>query len=287
MVNNLNNKIEQLAFWLEEVEAVLIGAGAGLSAEAGFDYTDEDAFARSYPGLLQYGFRKKVDLMGFGHLPEELQWGYYLANVKEVRFCEPPQPIYEKLFEIVREKRDYFVITTNVDALFEKNGFDKKRIFTPQGDYAFMQCAKPCTKSIWDVRSDLERFLPLIDSATQKLPAGQVPRCPNCGGHVFLNVRGGNWFVEEPYMEGASRLGAWLKKNNGRKMLVIDIGSGFNTPVWIRWPCENIVRASRRSRLARINLHHPEVPADIAARSLTFAAKAGEVIFALGESKLN
>ena len=105
--------------------------------------------------------------------------------------------------------------------------------------------------------------------------------CPNCGGPVFLNVRGGDWFIEEPYMKQADRYQSWLKKNSNKRLLVIDIGSGFNTPVWIRWPSEQLVYKNDKANLIRINPYHPQVPEEISNRSTSFALGAMEVISAV------
>lgn len=272
--------IAQAAQWLHDADAVLIGAGAGLSAAAGYDFTDRAAFAKNYPGMLQYGFRCKLDLMGVWDLPQELTWGYYLPHVKETRFGKVPEGVYPQLLSLVRGS-DYFVKTTNADGLFERSGFARDRLFTPQGDYARYQCLRPCTQEAFATETLFERYLPLIDPKTQAMPKGRHPSCPRCGGPAFLNVRGGDWFVETPYLDEARRYEAWLKKNAGRKLLVLDIGSGFNTPTWIRWPAERLVMQNPAAHLLRINLHHPEVPTGIASRAVSLPARADEVIRAL------
>ena len=266
------------AGYLRESEALMIGAGAGLSAAAGFDYTDRAQFARDYPGMLQYGFTCKLDMMANFAVPEELLWGYYLQHVKEVRFAPGTHRVYQDLLAITRARENYFVITTNVDALFARNNFDPERLYTPQGDYSLAQCLAPCSQQTWPVEALIEAYLPLVDKSTQKLPPGKIPKCPNCGGPMFLNVRGGNWFVEAPWTEGSNRFKHWLAGNKNKKIVVLDIGSGFNTPVWVRWPAEKVVRANAEARLLRLNLHHPEVPQDILDRSLSFSEPAEEIL---------
>jgi NAD-dependent SIR2 family protein deacetylase len=272
--------VENVHQWLRDADAVLVGAGSGLSAEAGFDFGDPTSFAQNYPAMLQYGFRCKAELIGCGRLPQELEWGYYLAHVREVRFCDPPQAVYQRLREVVGD-RDHFVLTTNADGLFEKNGFDPLRIATPQGDYARWQCLGPCSTETWPTRDLLDRYLPKIDPLTQRLPRGDHPRCPRCGGPAFLNVRGGDWFVEAPYVDGWSRYRDWLARVRDRRLVVFEIGAGFNTPMWIRWPAERLVRANPAARLVRINLRDPEVPCDIADRSASFASGAAAVLGSL------
>jgi NAD-dependent SIR2 family protein deacetylase len=278
MNRTVSQSLDQAARWLDDAAAVLVGAGAGLSVAAGVDFTSEASFARDFPGMLHYGFRRKLDLMGLVGLPMELQWGYYLPHVREVRFGEVRPGVYSKLLALVSGVGDYFVKTTNADGLFERNGFAAERIFTPQGDYARYQCLQPCSDETWLTEPLFARFIPLIDRATQKLPPGNYPACPRCGGRTFLNVRGGEWFVEAPYALGAERYRAWLSERAAKKVVVLDVGSGFNTPTWIRWPAEALVRTRRDVRLVRINLQDPEVPDDIADRSVSLAMSADEAI---------
>ena len=277
MRSALDGKIQRLSAWLDVSESVLIGAGAGLSADAGVDYTDEASFAKKYPILYGLGYRNKLMMMGVTNLPQELLLGYYLSHAAEVRFGSVDMAIYKTLLSLV-EKKDTFVLTTNVDALFVRHGFPVERTFTPQGDYAFYQCLTPCSQDIYPLEPVLEEYLPLIDKQTGSLPKGRYPVCPRCSGNIFLNVRGGRWFVERPWMEGEERLNRWISNLAGKKLLVIDIGSGPSTPMWVRWPCERLAKLTEGAHLVRINLDYPEVPPDLRDRSLSFQAKASEVL---------
>jgi len=267
------NPGESVARWAAEAEAILIGAGSGLSAEAGFDYTDEAAFARSYPGLVKLGFRKKADLIGQVGLPPELEWGYYLANAQEVRFGPVPTGVYDRLHRLVAE-RDHFVLTTNADGLFVRSGFDPDRVFTPQGDYDRYQCLTPCTKETWPTAELIRNYLPLVDHETQALPKGRVPACPRCGGPVFLNVRGGDWFIEDPYVPASRRYQDWLVSVRNNRILLVEFWSGFSTAGWIRKPFERMARSWPEARMVRVNVHDSEVPPDLGARAFGWATRA-------------
>ena len=263
---------------LEEADCVLIGAGAGLSADAGNDYVDRKSFAKNYPELVKLGFHMKAQLMGYDLLPPDLEWSYLARHINEARFQPPPQQIYKKLFALVKNK-DYFVITSNVDMLFVKNGFDVDKIFTPQGDYALLQCLGPCWTKTWDTKPIISEIFPKIDPDTKRLiDLNVIPKCPNCGGPVFMNVRGGSWFIEEPYREQAKRFNDWIQKVNNCQLLVIEIGAGFNTPGVVRWPMEQIVFKFKKSHLIRVNLQYPQVPKEIIKKSLTFKVKAIDFI---------
>jgi NAD-dependent SIR2 family protein deacetylase len=272
-----DGKIQRFSVWLDSSESVLIGAGAGISADAGVDYTDEASFAKKYPELYRLGYRNKLMMMGVTDLPQELLLGYYLSHAAEVRFGPVDMAIYKTLLSLV-EKKDAFVLTTNVDALFVRHGFPAERTFTPQGDYAFYQCLTPCSQDIYPLEPVLEEYLPLIDKQTGSLPKGRYPVCPRCGGNIYLNVRGGRWFVERPWMEGEERFNRWIGNLAGKKLLVMDIGSGLSTPMWVRWPCERLTKLTQEAHLVRINQDYPEVPPDLRDRSLSFQAKASEVL---------
>lgn len=286
MIKPSREQIQRAVSYFEQAEAIWIGAGAGLSVAAGVDFSDEKSFARDYPGMLQYGVRRKLDMMGVWDLPQELTWGYYLPHVKETRFGEVRGGVYKQLLRLAEQCGNYFVKTTNADGLFERNGFPKPRIFTPQGDYCRYQCLTPCTQETWSTESLFATFLPLVDKRTQQLPRGMHPKCPRCGGPTFLNVRGGDWFVETPYEEESARHAEWLAKHVKKRLLVLDLGSGFNTPMWIRWPAENLVAEHPNARLVRVNLHSPEVTSAIADRAVSFASGADVVIDAVLRERL-
>ena len=280
--NLLNrNDIQAICEYLRDADRVLIWAGAGLSADAGIDYTDTKSFARRFPVLAKRGFRMKAELIGYTDWSPELQWGYLALHVNEVRFEAPPHPVYGRLLDLVSNK-DYFVITSNVDGMFFKNGFSEDRVFTPQGDYAKMQCQTPCRNDTWPSKPIIDRILPTVDPDTQEVSDPHViPQCPHCGGAVFLNVRGGNWFIEDPYVEQAERFTEWVQGTSESRLLVIEIGAGFNTPVVVRWPMERIVDNHPKAHLVRVNVNQPQVPREIAKRSISLRCSAVAAITAI------
>ena len=169
--------VEKAAGILNHAEAVLIGAGAGLSAAAGLDYTDETAFAQRFPGMLQYGARNQYQLMGYPFTDEALKWGYLSVALDHV-YRAGPSPVYQDLGEITLNK-NYFVITSNVDRYFHKNGFDPERIYTPQGDYEFFQCFSGRHDIVWDGRPAVKAMLKYINRKTQMVENRDVlPDCP-------------------------------------------------------------------------------------------------------------
>lgn len=243
--------------WLDEADRVLIAAGAGLSAAAGYDYSDPVRFAELFPALHRKGLRARYQLIGLP-LPPRLLWGYWSVHVNDIRFDPAPNPLYTRLRAVVGE-RDHFVFTSNVDGLFARNGFTD--VWSPQGDYGRYQCEAPCTRQTWESRPIVEAALATCDVESGE--ASAVPRCPRCGGPVFLNVHKGPEYVGDHYVPAGRRMREWLGR--GGRLLVVEIGAGFSTPSVIRWPVESLVRGVPGARLVRINRDHAEVPDDLEA----------------------
>jgi NAD-dependent SIR2 family protein deacetylase len=228
---------------------ILVAAGAGLSVPAGIDYNDTVSFAQRYPGMVDLGFGCAYQLIGHPALRADpaLMWGYYGEHAHWMRFELGANEMYSTLREVVGQ-HDYYVWTTNVDGMFEKNGFDADRIYTMQGDFQSLQCLKPCRQdAVWESRPVLEQIVKHTDHRTQRLQdLSLVPKCPYCDGPAMLNVRGGSWFLEDHLVPMRHRVEAWMRDavQQGDPVLILEIGAGFNTPGCIR-----IVRP--RSDLAR------------------------------------
>lgn len=272
------NELRDAAEWITAADRVLITAGAGLSAAAGFDYTDHERFAELFPALHRAGLRARYEMIG-RDLPAEYLWGFWAVHTKDIRFNPGPSPLYEQLRGIVGD-RDYFVMTSNVDQLFSRNGFDADRMYTPQGDYGLYQCLTPCTREVWPSEPIIRQSLDNYDPATGKVSPEAIPSCPNCGGRVFLNVYAGAWYINDHFRPGLDRLNDWLAetRESGETLAVVEIGAGFNTPGVIRWPGEQVTRALPNARLIRVNRDHPDVPDDLADRAWAIAADARTVI---------
>ena len=272
----------QVARWIREADRVIIGAGSGLSAAAGLDFGDEEDFAERFPALVRRGLKAAYQMIGYSDLSEAAFWGFWSVHVMQMRFADGRSAVYEGLLRMVREK-DCFVLTTNVDALFVRNGFDPDRVWSIQGDYAFLQCLRPCTAEVWPSAPFLHRAVAAIDPVTQEVADPEsIPRCIHCGGNVFLNVRGGDWFLGEPYEAQRERWRAWFGgMRPGERLLLLDVGSGFNTPSVVRWPMERIALRDPEARIVRINLHHADLPRELGVRGLSVAAGARETLAAI------
>jgi NAD-dependent SIR2 family protein deacetylase len=172
-------------------------------------------------------------LIGFNNWSGEEKWAYWANHVNHIRFQFPPSPMYQTLWELV-SKKNYFVITTNVDGMFQKTGFAEDRIFTPQGDYARYQCIKSCTQETRPTEPSVDRISPNIDPETFAVTEVLWSLGANCGGPGFLNVRVDAGFIEEPYEKQKEAYLGWLEQAVTKNLLVMEFGVGYNTPGIIR-----------------------------------------------------
>jgi len=278
-VSNLDSNVGQLGIsvakhWIDEADSVLIVAGAGMSVKGSESvYTNPDDFARHYPFFdPKWGYKTCYETMGlFGdrRVPDEAKWALWAKHIDNMRWSFTPNDGYATLLDIVKEK-DYFVLTSNVDGCFERSGFDKSRIYTPQGDYRYLQCMGPCSQnSVFEARPYLNKIIPQI-SRDGHIPEELIPVCPNCGESMFGNVRGGRWFLHhDKYEKENVALQQWIQdivKTPDTKVAVIEVGAGMNTPMVTRFVSESIVgELGERGSLIRINPSQPEVPDGIRA----------------------
>lgn len=223
-------QIDRLRDALHAADAIVIGAGAELSASAGLTYSGA-RFERYFSDFAaKYGFSDMYTGGFFPYSTPEEFWAYWSRYIDVNRYQDAPKPVYNELLELVRG-RDYFVLTTNVDHQFQRAGFDKRRLFYTQGDYGLFQCSKPCCQKTYDneplVRQMVEQ------QRDMRIPSELVPRCPVCGRGMAMNLRCDDTFVEdEGWHRAAERYSEFLRRHRGLKTLFLDLGTGMNTPVF-------------------------------------------------------
>ena len=254
---------------MEQSDGILIGSGAGLTAAAGISYTDRDAFARIFPAWKKRGFSMQYQFVGHRDWTPLEMWGYWVVHLGYVYYGQSTNPLYAMLRRLIGDK-SYFVMTSNVDELFHKNGFDLERIFTPQGSYGKIQCTTPCCEQVWDMKPFYERLLESFDPIEQIITnEAAIPVCPKCGGTMFPNVRADDTMVDRHFASTRERLLHWVQGMAEKKLLLLELGSGYNTPVVIRMPMERITAGCPKSTLVRVNMDHPEVPEQIVCQSIS------------------
>ena len=283
-MNNYEEKLALARQRIAEADAIVIGAGAGLSAAAGLDYSGP-AFKKEVADYIKkYGF-PDLYTSSFHDFPtEEERWARWARHIDYIRFRPGAMPLYKELYDLVKDK-NYFVITTNVDAQFRKAGFNPEKIFEVQGDYGQMQCAVGCHPKLYSDKETVEQILAHSENLT--VPKEYVPVCPVCGGNMDVHVRKNQYFVQdEAWHAAADRYERFMDKYADRsRVVLLELGIGYNTPAIIRYPFERITYQNPGATLIRLNADYPQGPAETASRTISFTENMGEVIDNLKETK--
>lgn len=278
---------------LSDCQAVVVGAGAGLSTSAGFTYSGE-RFQRYFPDFIEKYHIPDMYSGGFYPFPSpEEFWALWSRYIYINRYMNPPKPVYETLLSLVREK-DYFVLTTNVDHCFQKAGFDKARLFYTQGDYGLFQSAKPKGRKTYDnaetiramvlaqgflIDGDGNLYLPSGITPNMAVPTELLPICPDDGQPMIPNLRSDDNFVEDAgWMAASKRYGAFLQRHEGKRVLFWELGVGGNTPGIIKFPFWRMTAQNQNAVYACVNLEEADVPEQIASQSICIDGDIGTVL---------
>ena len=278
-ISDCSAQIEQLKKALDDADAVIIGAGAGLSASAGFTYSGERFEANFADFIAKYGFS---DMYSGGFYPfpsPEEHWAYWSRYIFINRYQDVPKPVYENLLSLVADK-NYFVITTNVDHCFQKAGFDKKRLFYTQGDYGLFQCSEACCQETFDNESAIREMIKRQEN--MRIPSKLVPHCPHCGKPMTMNLRADDKFVEDDgWHNAAERYANFLRTREGQKILFLELGVGYNTPVIIKYPFWQATAKNPNATYVCINHGQAVCPGEIQRQSICIDSDIGKVISTL------
>ena len=287
------NGVAKLQEALACADAIIIGAGAGLSTSAGFIYTGE-RFEKYFSDFVaKYHFK---DMYSGGFYPYETaeeHWAYWSRYIYINRYMDPPKPVYDRLFELVRDK-DYFVLTTNVDHCFQKSGFAKHRLFYTQGDYGLFQCSQPCHNSTYEnkdvifkmveaqsyiICEDRALFLPDGIIPKMSIPTELVPYCPKCGKPMTMNLRADDSFVEdEGWHIAAERYAEFLRRHQNMKVLFLELAVGFNTPGIIKFSFWRMANEWKDASYACLNYGEAFAPNEIIQKSIIINGDVGEIL---------
>lgn len=278
---------------LAQADAVIIGAGAGLSTSAGFVYTGErfDKYFQDFSK--KYHFR---DMYSGGFYPYhtlEEHWAFWSRYIYINRYMDASRPVYDRLYELVKDK-DYFVLTTNVDHCFQKAGFDKQRLFYTQGDYGLFQCSEPCHKMTYENEDTIRKMveaqgyvidengmLLLPEGITPKMtvPSELVPYCPKCGKPMSMNLRSDDTFVEDEGWHLASeRYGEFLQRHQNKKVLLLETAVGFNTPTIIKYSFWRMAYEWKDAVYVCLNKGEAFAPEEIRKKSICINGDIGEIL---------
>lgn len=268
-INRLKNEIEN-------ADAIVIGAGAGMSTSAGFTY-DGERFEKHFADFRQkYGI---TDMYSGGFYPYnslEEYWAWWSRHIYVNRYDIAAGKPYTDLLKIVNDT-DYFVLTTNVDHQFQLAGFEKKRLFYTQGDYGLWQCSKACHDKTYDNEETVRQMV--SEQKNLKIPSELIPKCPICGAHMTMNLRCDNSFVQdEGWYAAASRYEDFIRRHKRLHILFLELGVGANTPVIIKYPFWNMTTANPKAVYACVNAGEAYVPKEIRDRSICINGDIGQIL---------
>ena len=276
-IENRNEKLlEKLKTAIDETEAVLIGAGSGLSASAGFTYSGE-RFEKHFSGFIKKYHLNDMYSAGFYPFPTlEEYWAYWSRHIYYNRYDLEKNKVYSGMIEIVKNK-DYFIITTNVDHQFQLAGFDKERLFYTQGDYGLWQCSVPCHQKTYDNEAAVRQMME--KQKDFKIPSELIPYCEKCGAPMTMNLRIDSTFVQDEGWDRASRnYRNFLISYKKSKILFLELGVGGNTPGIIKYPFWNMAAGNSSSIYACINRGESVCPSEIKGRSILLDTDIKEIL---------
>lgn len=293
-------QIERLRENIESADTIIIGAGAGLSTSAGFTYSGE-RFQKYFSDFVtKYHFRNMYEGGFYPFDSLEEHWAYWSRYIYINRYMDAPNPVYENLFKLVKDK-DYFVLTTNVDHCFQKAGFDKQRLFYTQGDYGLFQCSRPCHQNTYDneavirkmveaqgyvITGDGELLLPEGVSPEMTVPADLVPYCPRCKEPMSMNLRADHTFVEdEGWRLASERYAEFLRGHQNRKTMFLEAAVGFNTPTIIKYSFWRMTREWKDAVYVCLNYGEAYAPDEIKRKSICVNGDIGKILYQISLSK--
>lgn len=285
-------QIERLKKEIESADAIVIGTGAGLSTAAGLTYSGE-RFDRYFGDFAARFGIQDIYSGGFYPFPdEETRWAWWARHIYYNRYIDPPKDVYGKLLSLL-DGKDYFVITTNVDHQFQRAGFDKKRLFYTQGDYGLFQSVNPANQNTYDNEEwvmqamEAQGFVMDADGVYQvpqsgvsmKIPTALIPKCPDDGSKVTMNLRADDSFVEdEGWHKASAAYAEFIRRHEKLHTLYLEIGVGANTPVIIKYPFWAMTAENPKAVYACLNYNESFCPKQIEQQAVCIDGDTWEVL---------
>ena len=256
---------EKVKDLIDKADAIIIGAGSGLSISAGIKY-DEENFKKDFPELVsKYKMTDMYTSSYYGFKTEEERFSYWAKHINYI-YNNDALDAYKKLFDLVKDK-NYFVITTNPDGQFIKSGFDKEKVFEVQGSLSKMQCAVGCHNTLYDILPLVEK---MIKYKEEPIPKDLIPKCPICEGRMEVNYRKDAFFVEDDnWINHQKEYQRFVNENVDKNILLIELGVGYSSPGIIRYPFEQLTYNLRHTNLVRVNEKYADVPFEIKLKTVS------------------
>lgn len=262
----MQSQIAQLKEAISQSDALMIGAGAGLSASAGFSYSGARFREHFADFEKKYGFHDMYTGGFYDYDTPQEHWAYWSRYIYCNRYDLPPNKVYGRLLDLARDK-DYFVLTTNVDHQFQLAGFDKSRLFYTQGDYGLFQCSVPCRMKTYDNEQIIRRMVK--EQEDMRIPDELLPLCPVCGAPMMMNLRSDERFVEdEGWHAAARRYDSYMKEHRHARIVYLELGVGYNTPGIIKYSFRQMTARNPKALYACLNKGQADCPDAIRDRAL-------------------
>lgn len=278
-MSNWNTSILRAKAALDTAQYIIVGAGAGLSAAAGLEYNGHRFTTNFAPFINKYGL---TDMYSSGFYPfetEEERWGYWAQHISVNRYEVGATPLYLELKSLIQAK-PHFIITTNVDSQFEKAEFAKEQLFEVQGNYGYLQCSVACHSTLYNNEELVKEMI--VRTVDCKIPTELVPVCPVCGGKMDPHLRINSYFIQnEAWHKQSNAYYDFIQQAEGKNVVYLELGIGFNTPTIIRYPFEKWTYKNKHATLIRLNRDHPEGVAENQERTIAFTADMLETLRAL------
>ena len=286
-------QLKSLKNEIQNADAILIGAGAGLSTSAGLIYGGERFEKYFFDFSKKYGIK---DMYSGGFYPftdSETKWAWWARNIYFNRYVDPPKPIYRNLLSLLKDK-NYFVITTNVDHHFQRAGFDKNRLFYTQGDFGLFQSVNPKIQKTYDneewvmkameaqgfIKDENEIFIiPDNKEISMQIPTNLIPKCPDDNSDVTMNLRIDDSFLEdEGWHKASEKYYEFLQTNKDKHILFLELGVGANTPMIIKYPFWQMTMENEKAMYVCINYGEVFCPQEIEKRSICIDGDIGSIL---------
>lgn len=275
-ITNYSDKINLIYEKIRNSNAILVGAGAGLSNAAGLTYSGMRF--REYFGdfIEKYNLTDMYSAGFYSYDSLEEYWAYWSRHVYYNRYNQPKTSVYEKLLNLL-EHKEYFILTTNVDHCFQLSGFDKDKLFYTQGDYGLWQCSVPCKQKTYDNKKQIFEMVKMQNN--MKIPTALIPHCPECGAPMKMNLRCDSTFVQdEGWYRSYVHYDKFIKENKTATIMYLELGVGMNTPSIIKYPFWKYTKDNPKSTYVCINKDDAQCDTTIQNRAICINEDISKVI---------
>jgi hypothetical protein len=92
------------------------------------------------------------------------------------------------------------------------------------------------------------------------------------------NLRCDNRFIEEPHLVNQKMYVDYVRNAHDKKLILLELGVGYNTPVIIRYPFEALTLKYPHATLIRVNAADADVSESIENKSICIQEDIGKVL---------